>query len=62
MSRAWLRRFWDALNRPDVGAIMALMGDECVSESATPGQDRVLHVGQEAGRKVWEQLFTANQQ
>jgi ketosteroid isomerase-like protein len=50
-------RFNEAFNRHDVDAVMALMTDDCVFDGTSPAPDGKRFVGQEAVRKVWEELF-----
>lgn len=52
-----VRRFQDAWNAHDVGAVMALMTDDCVFESTWPPPDGERLVGHEAVRAFWERFF-----
>lgn len=54
-----LRRFNEAFNAHDVGAVMALMTEDCVFEDTSPPAGG-RHVGQAAVRRAWEQLFSSN--
>lgn len=49
--------FHAAFNRHDVGAIMALMSDDCVFENTFPSPDGTRVEGHEAVRRTWEELF-----
>ena len=49
--------FHAAFNRHDVGAIMALMSDDCVFENTFPAPDGTRIEGHEAVRQTWEELF-----
>lgn len=50
-------QFNDALNAHDVGAMMALMSEDCVFENTYPPPDGARLVGQTAVRAFWEQFF-----
>lgn len=52
-----LTAFSAAFGSGDVDAIMALMTDDVVFESTGPAPDGVRHVGAEAVRAVWVELF-----
>ena len=52
-----LARFSAAFGSGDVDAIMDLMSDDVVFESTGPAPDGVRHVGAQAVRAVWEELF-----
>jgi ketosteroid isomerase-like protein len=52
-------RFNEAFNRHDVDAVMALMTEDCVFDNTTPAPDGQRIVGQEAVRKMWEELFSS---
>jgi uncharacterized protein (TIGR03086 family) len=54
---AGLARFSAAFGSGDVGAVMALMTDDCVFEATGPAPDGVRHEGAEAVRGVWVDLF-----
>ena len=60
-TRNVVEAFLAAFNRRDVDGIMALMSDDCVFESASPGPDGNRIVGHQDVRKVWEQLFATRQ-
>jgi len=60
-TRSVVEAFLAAFNRRDVDGIMALMSDDCVFESSSPGPAGNRLVGQQAVRKAWEQLFAARQ-
>jgi ketosteroid isomerase-like protein len=49
--------FNEAFGRHDVGAVMALMTDDCVFENTLPTPDGERHVGQADVRKFWERFF-----
>ena len=53
-----LAAFSAAFGSGDVEAIMALMTDDCVFESAGPAPDGQRYDGAAAVRAVWEELFT----
>ena len=55
---AVVERFNQAFNNHDLDAIMAAMTTDCVFEDTRPVPDGSRVVGQEAVRKVWEDLFT----
>lgn len=57
VNHAGLARFSKAFGSGDVGAIMALMTDDCVFEATGPAPDGVRHEGADAVRGVWEELF-----
>jgi ketosteroid isomerase-like protein len=52
-----LAAFSAAFGSGDVEAIMALMTDDIVFEATGPAPDGVRHVGAEAVRAVWVELF-----
>ena len=52
-------RFNEAFARHDVPAIMALMTDDVAFEDTAPPEGQ-RHVGQEAVRAAWTQLFEGN--
>ncbi|MGB8385029.1 MAG: nuclear transport factor 2 family protein [Dermatophilaceae bacterium] len=52
-------RFNDAFDRQDLDAVMALVTDDCVFEDTTP-PDGGRHVGKDAVRRAWEQLFAGS--
>jgi ketosteroid isomerase-like protein len=54
---ATIHAFNDALNRHDVGAVMALMTDDCVFENTWPAPDGERYEGQAAVRGFWERLI-----
>ena len=54
-----VQRFNEAFGSHDVDRIMDLMTDDVVFESTDPAPDGVRHVGAEAVRAVWTQLFAA---
>jgi uncharacterized protein (TIGR03086 family) len=56
---ATIVRFNEAFGRQDVDAIMALMTDDVVFEDTSP-PDGGRHVGQDAVRAAWTNLFTGN--
>ena len=49
--------FHAAFNHHDVGAIMALMSDDCVFENTFPAPDGTRVEGHNAVRQAWEELF-----
>jgi uncharacterized protein (TIGR03086 family) len=53
---AAVTRFDEAFGRRDVPAIMAAMTGDCVFEATTP-PDGIRHVGPDAVRAAWEQIF-----
>jgi ketosteroid isomerase-like protein len=57
-----IERFNAAFNRHDVDGIMALMTDDCVFESTSPGPDGGRFQGQPEVRAVWESLFAGSPQ
>lgn len=52
-----VRAFNDALNRGDVGAMMACMTTDCVFENTYPSPDGDRLEGQAAVRRFWEEFF-----
>ena len=56
-SHASLARVATGFGSGDVDAIMALMTDDCVFEATGPAPDGTRHVGADAVRAVWEDLF-----
>lgn len=52
-----LERFAGAFGSGDVDAIMALMTDDVVFEATGPAPDGVRHIGSDAVRRVWVELF-----
>jgi len=52
-----LRTFSAAFGSGDVDAIMALMTDDVVFEATGPAPDGVPHLGAEAVRAVWVEVF-----
>lgn len=54
---ATLVRFSAAFGAGDVDGVMALMTDDCVFEATSPAPDGGRHVGADAVRRVWEELF-----
>ena len=52
-----LTAFSAAFGSGDVDAIMALMTEDCVFEATGPAPDGQRHVGAEAVRNVWKELF-----
>lgn len=54
-----VNRFNDAFNRHDVDAVMALMTEDVVFENTNPAPDGMRSEGQDAVRKVWEELFAS---
>ena len=52
-------RFNDAFDRQDLDAAMAFVTDDCVFEDTTP-PDGGRHVGKDAVRRAWEQLFAGS--
>ena len=57
---AAINRFSDVFNRRDVDGIMAAMTDDCIFESTYPPPDGARHVGQDAVRRVWQELFNSS--
>jgi ketosteroid isomerase-like protein len=52
-------RFDAAFARQDVDAVMAAMTEDCVFESTAP-PDGVRHIGQDAVRAAWVELFASS--
>ena len=52
-----VRRFNDAFNRHDVGAVMACMTPDCVFENTFPAPDGERFEGAAAVRGFWERFF-----
>lgn len=52
-----LTRFSAAFGRGDVDAIMSLMTDDVVFEATGPAPDGTRHVGADAVRSIWVELF-----
>jgi ketosteroid isomerase-like protein len=51
--------FYEAFNRHDVPAMMRLMTDDCLLESASPAPDGAIYAGKEAVARYWEDFFRA---
>ena len=49
--------FKDGFNRHDVGAMIGLMSDDCIFESAAPAPDGAAHSGVEALTGYWQDFF-----
>ncbi len=58
-TRDVIERFNDAFNSHDVGAIMALMTEDCIFENTSPAPDGERHIGQGAVRAFWDRMFRA---
>jgi ketosteroid isomerase-like protein len=56
-TEALVTQFNDALNAHDVGAMMALMSEDCSFENTYPPPDGVRLEGQAAVRAFWERFF-----
>jgi ketosteroid isomerase-like protein len=56
-TRAVIEQFNDAFSRRDVGAIMALMTDDCVFENTFPAPDGERFEGQAAVQAFWTTFF-----
>lgn len=54
--------FYEAFNRHDVPAMMQLMTDDCVLESASPAPDGAIYAGKEAVSRYWEDFFRTTSQ
>ena len=54
--------FYEAFNRHDVSAMMQLMTDDCLLESASPAPDGATYAGKEAVARYWEDFFRASPQ
>ena len=52
-----INRFNDALNAHDIGAMMALMSEDCIFENTYPPPDGVRLEGQAVVRAFWERFF-----
>jgi ketosteroid isomerase-like protein len=52
-----IRRFNEAFNRHDVGAVMALMTADCVFENTLPAPDGERLEGAPAVRAFWQRFF-----
>lgn len=52
-----INRFYEAFNRHDVPAVMALMTDDCVFDNTYPAPDGERFEGQDAVRRFWEEFF-----
>jgi ketosteroid isomerase-like protein len=50
-------RFNEAFARGDVGAVMAVMTDDCIFENTFPAPDGERYVGAKAVRLFWTQFF-----
>jgi ketosteroid isomerase-like protein len=57
---AAVARLNDALNRHDVGAVMAAMTDNCVFENTYPPPDGERYEGQDAVRGFWEGMLSSS--
>lgn len=57
-----IERFNDALNAHDIGAVMALMTDDCVFENTSPFPDGERFEGQAAVRGFWEAFIAGSPQ
>ena len=55
-------RFTAALNSHDLEAVMALVTDDIVFESTSPGPDGTRYEGREAVRQVWGELLATTPQ
>ncbi|MFQ6028836.1 MAG: nuclear transport factor 2 family protein [Dehalococcoidia bacterium] len=55
-----VRRFLEAFNQQDIGAVMDMMTDDCVWESAFPLPDGTRYAGQDAVRTYLQQVFRAS--
>lgn len=53
--------FNDALNARNLGAMMALMTDDCIFENTFPAPDGTRYAGQHNVCKFWEEFFRASQ-
>ena len=56
-NHATLTLFTNAFGAGDLDAVMALMTDDCVFESTSPGPDGGRYEGAAAVRGVWQELF-----
>jgi uncharacterized protein (TIGR03086 family) len=54
---AGLARFSAAFGRGDIDTIMSLMTDDCLFEATGPAPDGDAHVGTDAVRAVWDEVF-----
>jgi ketosteroid isomerase-like protein len=59
-TRETIERFNEAFNRHDVGAMMALMTEDCLFENTYPPPDGEQFVGAAAVRTFWEQFFAGS--
>ena len=50
-------RFTAALNSHDIGAVLALVTDDVVFESTSPGPDGARYEGRDAVRLIWGQML-----
>jgi ketosteroid isomerase-like protein len=53
-----VQRFNEAFNRHDVGAVMAMMTEDCLFDSTRPPPDGERYEGQAAVRRFWESFFS----
>ena len=51
--------FAQAFNRHDVSAVMQLMSEDCVMETASPSPDGAVYSGKAAVTQFWEDFFRA---
>ncbi len=54
--------FYKAFNRHDVPAMMQVMSDDCLLESASPAPDGTVYTGKEAVSRFWQDFFRASPQ
>lgn len=54
---AALARFNAAFGAGDLGSVMELVTDDCVFETTGPAPDGIRHVGKDAVRAVWAEVF-----
>jgi ketosteroid isomerase-like protein len=54
--------FYEAFNRHDVPAMMQLLTDDCLLESASPAPDGAIYSGKEAVACYWQDFFRASPQ
>lgn len=55
-----INQFYEAFNRRDVQAVMALMTEDCVFDNTYPAPDGERFEGQDAVRRFWEEFFRSS--